>query len=420
MTTTRQILIALTDGNGNGPRAFGLKGFARVTLGSLTKAAESAGLDPRFFPPSKSDRTYARRVIQDQASPTVAYMAVNRDQNRPEGSTAYWQLQTKRAGEVGASGGAVLARFWMFAGDPTLHCAGDEGITTRVVARYRADRDAEILEAGQASSWVKYVLTAAFQATRTVHGYVVPVTHVPMAQAFMAAVKAEWPTAEIPSPQGLGVVTDASLGSMLAAGIVGEIEAEINAFRAARDKARQDSKRGDLGPRAAATALTRLADLSERACKFQAILPVGEMTAALAQLASVKAELEGLADVASQRFALLELDPLPAPEAPVPVSPAERKANAVVEAKHANAVPTPVEREVTPAPIVKVAAPTPEECRAKYAEHRKASGLHPDAFKRACQRFMADRGVEPTPAQWALAAQAIAFECKGQSRLYVA
>lgn len=112
----------------------------------------------------------------------------------------------------------------------------------------------------------------------------------------------------------VGVVPARPAGVMAREDIRGEIETGlqtevanlVSKITSARDRAREESKRGEIGIRAATTLINAIADARAKLTLFEVL--VGPMAAARAELDTVAAELALIADDTAQRGANLELD----------------------------------------------------------------------------------------------------------------
>ncbi|MDP2607241.1 MAG: hypothetical protein Q8S00_32290 [Deltaproteobacteria bacterium] len=278
-------------------------------------------------------------------------------------------------------------------GDSTLHLDGPSEMVAELRERYLARIAAETLNAGDVTTWLARTLRDRCGAARYAVGYYLPAGGREIAERLVAAMSVRW-GAGWASPL-LPVASGPELVAGLARGFFDEISRVAGSLATAREAARAASPpASEISAAIAARLLRDLGDVSERADAYRVLVGADALAPAVAELARLHAELTPLADGASVRFALLELDDSPAEiAASERVSPAIRAAEVASEARRAEAP------AATPA-----ATPAAEAERDTYRAALAQSGMTSEKFRAACEAYLSE---DRSPAAWVRAAQIV-------------
>ncbi len=384
-------------------------------LGSLARAIIiqiliDAGLPVEWAPKSKSDVGYAgnaisslknlgfivRRARGAKWGRTSAYTASTREYR------ARWIVAANTAvdAEIGAAAGRVVLTAELRDDSDEIHLVGDEALTARVKADFETARDNELYRAGDITSWLRSVLIRHCGAARYAMGYYIPSTGRADAARLVEAVASRW-GCNWACPL-LPVANSTELRIGIARGFADEVATVARSLQSAREAARKEDKTSEISAAVAARLLRELSDVDGRADAYRVLCGDDALVDAIAQLKTLHAELAPLADDASMRFALLELDVAPV-AAPVETASPERVAAAVESRRAEVAEAAPVVEET----ITKVTTDADlKVLRAIYKAALDRSGLSSNAFRVACTvRLEATSG---TPQEWAAMALEVA------------
>jgi hypothetical protein len=404
--------IALAGGAAEGSGAItGWAGLGSLTRTQIVDALAQAELPAAWAPGTKSAVGYAGRVVSSLNN--RGYISRRAGRATWEKATeiakptreyrARWTVAANAAStaDVGDALGSVVLTVELHDGSDDLHVKGDEELAQHVIAEYEGKRDAEVFAAGDVTSWLSSVLVRECSAARFGIGYYIPAATRDIAERLVTSIAALWGRSWI-SPL-LPVATSAELQQGIARGFTDEIAAVSRKLVTEREAARK-KKLTEITAATAARLLRDLSDVDARAEGYRVLCGAEALAPAAAQLRALTGELSKLADDATIRFSMLELDPstaVPVVEAP---SVAEKAAdNAPKAAERSKASP---ERAAV-APVV--AKPTVEDYRARYRNAQEHSGLDTGTFRTRCAAlFIAPLSNPATPSQWADAAETVA------------
>jgi hypothetical protein len=299
-------------------KAYMWNGLGETTRGTLRMVLATANLPESLLPAQSSAIATAGLVLRDEnhrgyiAKPERAMPGTRKRakvvigaNGMPKQYLTRWTVQQPTHGEVGEAAGMIVATATVWT-DGSLTVEGDEDIKNRVEGEYNRRRDEEVYEAGQVTAWLQSILVNHFNAL-LYFGWYVPAKHVAAMDRLYAAIESIWGSWRVPMPM---VTCDA-----LRAGLTKGLADEVAAVLADVDKAHQDGlkatpRRMQISPAQAATFLTRLQGLGERASKHVETLGGEYASKVRAGIVAAMTSLEGLCTDGDLRASLLELDAL--------------------------------------------------------------------------------------------------------------
>lgn len=211
-----------------------------------------------------------------------------------------------------------------------------EPIVARIVATYRALRGAEIHGAADVTDWLASVLRRHCGATELGTAWYIPVDGLPIANALVNVVSEEWGRKWM-API-IPLATGAEMLASIARGFRTEVRGQVAQLETDRAAARAETPpRSEIGPRRAATLLRDLQALQDRIAAYRLLCGDALIAPIVVEIGALRDTLAAIADDASLRFALLDLDvPQAQPSRePERASPAMRAADAALEARRA-------------------------------------------------------------------------------------
>lgn len=347
----RDVVLAGAGAEGNGALV-GWSGLGSLSRSEILATLADASLPAEWAPRSKSAVAHAGEVLgrlnlRGYVSRRAKTPAPRPGERRRDWAARWTVVRVDAANAgVGDSAGAVVLTVELRRESDELAVDGDAQLGASVLREYRELRDGEVYQAGDVTSWAVRLLRVHTGATPLGVGYYVPHGGRDVASRLAAALSARWGAGWI-CPL-LPVATSQELRIGIARGLSDEVD-RIGSSLARERAAATEASRADVSPAVAARLLRDLEAAQDRLAAYRALCGDDVIRPVAVKIAGLYATLGALADDASQRFALLDLDsPIAAPVAPI-VSPAERSADAALAVRR-----TPA------APVAPVARPEPE------------------------------------------------------------
>lgn len=285
------IRIALTSEDGTYPHgclvAWHPSGVR--TWSTIAAAAEAAGVSA---PAQRSLRAIAADAVR----------AIERDGLRVETvkrGSEWVVYRPAPTAELGASIGDAHVLAQLVGEDLTV--VGPDDLCAIVRDAFDAARREATIGSTEVTQWLAGIL-ATWRAVPTAYGRWVPPGTCTESWLRLADALAD---AHLPVPRRpAGVMSRDDIREELRTGLVGEIESLMGEIQNDRDRALAAAK--DLGARAAASALTKIADLRVKLGMYEML--TGPLTEERAALEAMATDLGSLTDETAQFGANLELD----------------------------------------------------------------------------------------------------------------
>lgn len=249
----------------------------------------------------------------------------------PDGINARWLVGRKLTGKAISAGDAYGTALLVVSlhDDETISFDGDATLAATVRATYQTSTAKETLRSNTLTPWLSGLLYKQFRAVKRGHVWYVPAGCAEQARKLIEAIAPLWGDHEL-----MPVTTGKDLMRSLTRGLSDEVSAlvaelakrTIDAQDRAEEKARKEAadrkltgthgevnmveiarKRATVSGTVANSIMARLATVAARAEGYTAALGEESTKAVKAEIATLRATLEPLADDASLRAAMLEL-----------------------------------------------------------------------------------------------------------------